>query len=51
MKKLSLKGACIMYEIPVMEIIDFSEDIRTNVIQGSNINPGDNNVGVTDPWA
>lgn len=39
------------YETPIMEVIDLENDIRTSdVIVGSNIEPGDNNLGVTNPW-
>ena len=40
------------YETPEMEMMYFDEDIRTDVVGGSNkyIEPGDNNVEATYPF-
>ena len=41
----------MMYETPIMEVIDLENDIRTSdVIVGSNIEPGYNNLDVKNPW-
>ena len=38
------------YEKPVMEVIYFDEGVRTDVVSGSNIEKGDNNVDAVYPF-